>query len=320
MAEPPPDIECPLLDLSACSVEEHCLALIRLERLPFLWHLGVRRVFGNYSLPFRDAEGQWWHQVKPGLCWPVDFFRPFDPARVRLPFGKTFLGYQHIVADEASANSRLVINTIQDLGSYSARSISHNRRKMVRKGLRKCRLSLLKEFDASLIGELHSAWRDLRERTGWRSDVDRATFEDTWRMLLQCPGTSIIVGHDASSGEVAGFLVTKIIGDTAQGDTIASRTNMLSTNINDALVYAFFVNAARIPGVTKVNYAIKSTVTKLEQFKTGMGLSPVPFPAVTRLRPGVGAGLRLFFPAKYNRMTGRFEDLPAESPQDEQEG
>jgi len=316
MADKAPDIEVPRLDLQACSVEEHCLALLRLKRLPFLWHLGTSRLFGNYSLPFRDAEGQWWHQVKAGLCWPVDFFRPVDPHRVRLPRAKAFLGYQHIVADEAQANSRLVINTIQDLAAYGTESISHNRRKMVRKGLRKCTLEVLRAYDPAVVKACHAAWGDLRARTGWRHDVDEHTFHETWRMLLECPGTSVIIGREAATGEVAGFLVTRILGDTAQGDTIASRTDMMGTNINDAIIYAFFVNAGRIPGVTKVNYAIRSNVAKLEQFKTGMGLVPHPFPAVTHLRPGVGPLLRLVFPDKYNRMMGRFDDVPAATPED----
>jgi hypothetical protein len=317
MADKAPDIEVPRLDLQACSVEEHCRALLDIKRLAFWWYQGRSSLFGNFSLPFQDGAGHWWYQVKPGFCWPADCFRPMDPSRARPPFARTFLGWQHVVADEAAASSRLTVNAILDLAVYGARAIDAKRRNAVRKGLKICRLEVLKSLDADTLEGCLGAWNDLTSRTGWKGKAERGAFRETWGLLLGVPGVSIIVGRDAETGVVAGFLMVKIIGDTAYVDTIASRTDYLRTNVNDAVMYAFLVNAARLEGVSKGHYAIKSNVVNLERFKTGLGFVPHPFPAVTHLRPGVGPLLRLVFPDKYNRMMGRFDGAPAATPEDE---
>ena len=102
-------------------------------------------LFGNFSVPFQDADGQWWYQVKPGLSWPVDFLTP-RPSRRRPPFRKAFLGYQHVIAEEGEANSHLVINMLEMPG-YGPASLDSKRRNAVRKGLRTCELRLLTQYD-----------------------------------------------------------------------------------------------------------------------------------------------------------------------------
>jgi hypothetical protein len=261
---------------------------------------------GNFSVPFQCRDGDWWYQVKPGLSWPVEFLTP-KPAGRRLPLGKTFLGLQYITSDEGSANSHLVINSVTDLSGYGPASLDAKRRNAVRKGLRNCQLSLLTEYNKEVFDECRQTWDELSQRTNWKHEADPRAFERTWRMLLDCPGISIVVGRDGTSGEMAGFLVTKIIGDTAYVDTIASRTSQ-SCNVNDALVYAFAANARGLAGVTKGHFAIRSYIKTLEHFKWSMGFHPIPFPAVTRLRWPVRLMLRWFYPASYRRMMGLFDE------------
>lgn len=308
MAQKLSQIQVPELALDHCSVEEHCKALRELRELPFWWYQGTSRIFGNFSLPFQDKNGNWWYQVKVGLCWAADCFAAIEPDLASPPYGKSFLGYQHVVGDDAEANSHLVINAILDLKNYGVDSINAKRRNAIRKGFKSCTLEVLTRPDREVLGGCLAAWNELSARTGWKHAADEKTFFESWRMLVGCPGTSVIVGRDSDSGQVAGFLVTKIIGDTAYVDTIASRTDMLRTNVNDAVMYAFLINAAKLPGVTKAHYAIKSVVTKLERFKTGLGFEPHPFPAVAKLRVGVGTMLKLCFPAKHRRMIGQLND------------
>jgi hypothetical protein len=315
MCAKPSEIETPELPLRHCSVEDHVKALVAIRKLPFWWYQGTSRILGNWSLPFRDANGNWWYQAKPGFCWQVECYKPIDPSKACPRFSATWLGYQHILADESAANSRLVINSILDLSTYGAELVNAKRRNAVRKGFKACDLDVLTDLDAKTIAGCRAAWNDLTARTGWRHAADERTFAETWGMLLGVPGTSVIVGRDAASGEVAGFLITKIIGDTAYVDTIASRTDLLHTHVNDAVMYAFLINARRLPGVTKAQYAIKSNVKALERFKTSLGFVPHPFPAMLRFRPGISVALRLLSRDRYDRMWGRFEDeQPGETP------
>lgn len=313
MAQNASEIEVPQLNLSHASVRQHCETLREIGKLPFWWYIGASGTFGNYSLPFSDAKGNWWYQVKPGLCWPADCFAPIDAKSACPPLMKTFMGYQHVVADESLANSHFVINAILDLSAYGTESINAKRRNAIRKGFRSCELSVETAPDDATLDGCLKAWNDLTQRTGWKHAQDAGEFFESWRLLAKCPGTSIIVARDIETREVAGFLVTKIIGDTAYVDTIASRTDMLSVNPNDAVMYAFLLNARNLPGVTKAHYAIKSSVTMLEKFKTGLGFIPHPFPLRTVFRPGVGLMLKKLKPQHYNRMMGIFENENSEA-------
>lgn len=305
------DIETPALALRACQVEEHCQALRSIRGLSFWWYLGQSRWFGQFSLPFKDASGAWWYQVKPGLSWAADFYAALNPLQVRIPLFRSFFGYQHVVESENHANSHFVINTIKDLSAYGVRSIDAKRRNSIRKGFRSCTLEVLDAFDRETFHQCRMAWKDLTDRTGWKHAVEEVEFNRTWKLLLQCPGVSIIVGREKTSGQVAGFLVTKIIGNTAYVDTIASRTDFLKYNVNDAVMYAFLMNSQLLPGVSMAHYAIKSYDEKLEQFKTGLGFVPEAFPACTILRGPTGSILKALYPEKHRRMFGIFQPEPS---------
>jgi hypothetical protein len=297
------------LGLNYCSVTEHCQALHGIRRLPFWWYQGTSRLFGNFSLPFQDAQGNWWYQVKPGFCWPVDFFTPLDVHEASPSLTRSYLGFQHIGKNKNIADTRLVINAITDLSVYGPNFIDSKRRNAIRKGLQKCELTVLRNLDEETTEGCRAAWNDLTQRTGWKHCADKKSFLSSWKLLLECPGVSIIVGRDRESGQVAGFLVTKIIGSTAYVDTIASRTELMRTNVNDAMMYSFVMSARELPGVTAAHFAIKSTFASLENFKTGMGFTPVPFPANTCLRGPMRVVMAKFFRDKYLRMIGRFDEL-----------
>ena len=119
------------------------------------------------------------------------------------------------------------------------------------------------------------------------------------------PGTTILTGKDLASGKRAGFLIVKLIGDTAFVDTIASHTELLHANVNDALMYCFLVSAKAVPGIHKAHYAIKSYDRHLEDFKKSVGFTQTNYPAYTCLRPGVRPALKTLFPRQYARMTGK---------------
>jgi hypothetical protein len=308
MRSGPVPIEVPELSLRSCSVEEHCESLIRLKRLSYWWYQGISKVLGNYSLPFKDRNGNWWYQVKPGLCWSVDAFKAFEPSQACPPFAKAYFGYQHLVPNGSQANSRLVLNTIFDLTDYGPVKLSSKRRNKIRNGLKNCMLERLISPDKKTFDECRATWDDLSARTGWKQVAKETIFDEEWRMLLDCPGVSIIVARHKMSGRIAGFMITKIIGDTAYSDTVAARTDMLHTRVNDALRYSFLANAMKLPGVRKAHSAIKSSIKGLEDFKRDLGYEPYQFPANTHLRLGLRGVLRLVFPEKYNRMIGRFVD------------
>jgi hypothetical protein len=206
-----------------------------------------------------------------------------------------------------------VINTVWSLEDYKTEHIESKRRTKIRAGLKCCELSVLSRFDKETVDGCRAAWEDLTARTGWRGAVPEAWFDESWRMLLDAPGVSAIVARDRASGRVAGFHLTKIVGDTAYGDAVASHSALFQSRVNDAMIYGFLVSARRLPGVRRAHYAIKSYVASLERFKTSMGFEAKVFPAWTAFRPLVGSLVRWVRPAGYRRMVGDFGELADDS-------
>lgn len=304
---PPQDIEVPLPLLKSCTTQEHCRSLLAAGSLPFWWYQDLIDSGRHFSLPFQDSLGSWWYQVRRGYAWPVDAIDELPASGRSLPYAKSFLASQHVVPPGEASNSTLVINTITDLAAYSTGSIDDKRRNAIRKGAKSCEVISLQEVDDNLLPGIVQAWNDLVARTGWKSQRDARAIRDSWKQLLHLPAASILVAVERAGGQVAGFLITKIHGTTAYVDTIASNSNLLKNNPNDILMYTFIRAAQKLPGVTQVHYAIKSSVTALEDFKTSLGFAPHPFPAMLKARPGMMTLLRTFKPALYKRLMGQLE-------------
>ena len=162
---------------------------------------------------------------------------------------------------QQGANSTLVIDSIPDPGSFGAARVGRSRRKLIRRGLRDCDVGVPASFDRATFDQCREAWKDLSRRAGWKRPMSQRAFDASWRLPLELPGVSIIVARDRASGTVAGFRITKIIGDTAYGDTTASATPLLESNVNSAMTSAFLASAATVPGSAKAQLAIWSRVT-----------------------------------------------------------
>lgn len=277
------------------------------------WYQKLSNGGRHFSVPFQDNQGHWWYQVRPGFAWPVDAIDAVSAKGRRVPFSCSYLAYQHVVPDGEYRNSTLAVNTILDLPAYSARSIDDKRRNAIRKGFRSCEVIAVNAVDDKWLAGVTKAWNDLVDRTGWKTHRDAATVAESLKRLIECPAATFLLAVERASGRVAGFLITRILGETAYVDTIASNTELLKSNPNDILMYTFIRNAQRLPGIRKVHYAIRSNVTHLESFKTSLGFEPHPFPAMLWARPGLGTVLRLLNPRCYNRLTGRAWGTPGAS-------
>lgn len=304
MPQGPQEIEVPAIELRHSTTDEYCRALQRCRHNAFWAYHATSRLFGNFGRPYQDREGRWWYQMRPGFSWPADVFEAFVP-RSGPPLRRAYLGYQHLIPDESAANCRLAINSIFDLPAYGVHALTTKRRNAIRKGLRACEIVRLDTPDPKCIHGALTAWKSLVGRTGWRSNLHEGALRARLMELLDLPAATVLLALDRQTGEVAGFLITKVFGDTAYVDTIASNSALLASNPNDALMYTFLRRAATIPGVNKAHYAIKSNVEALEHFKTTLGFEPTPRPARWTTPPGVKTLIRIASPTMYNRLMGR---------------
>ncbi|HEY3347131.1 MAG TPA: hypothetical protein VGK71_05865 [Nitrospirota bacterium] len=304
----PQDIEVPLLKLRNASTDEHCEGLRYIKKSFFWWYMGMGGISWNYSVPFKDQSGKWWYQLKPGLCWPVEVLSP-DHSGEEIPLPRKWLGYQHITHDESTSNSRMMINVIEDLPAFGPASITDKRRN-IRAGAKNCALELLERKNLKAAWECLEVWKNCNQRTGWKKRVDSRYFLKSWDMLFETPGVSVILGREAESGKAAGFLITKLVGDTAYVDTIASCTDLLNTRVNDLLMHSFLRSAQAQPEIKKAHYSLVSYIETLEKFKRSHGFRPVSYPAFTFLMPAVAQLIKYYNLQSYNRMMGKME-VPA---------
>ena len=296
----PIDVD-PIL-LNTATVDEFCSSLVAARTTPFWTYFLPEKMLGNYSLPYKAKDGTWWYQVKPGLSWPADVLSVRDTVP-QLPLSKTFLGYQCITC-RTIANASQCINVIDHLQTYNFENINAKRRNAIRKGIKCCTLEVISAYSDNVVDEMLSVWNDFVRRTKWKKVISRLLMDRILGRTLDLPGTTIIAGIDTTSGRIAGFLITKVIGDTAYVDTIASHSEYMGSNVNDLLVYSFVYSAKTCVNVTKVHYAIKSYDSKLEYFKTGMGFTPKKYPSLTILQPGVGKLLNIVSSRSYRRLMG----------------
>lgn len=277
---------------------------VRKSRLTSFWWYFFDNPLLRLSSPFQTKDGSWWYQVKPGFCWPADILYAREEFVSGFPYNKSFLGYQYM-ASEKMKNSEQVINSINDLALYGPQCIDAKRRNAIRKGLSRCIIEPLNDMSETIIEECREIWSDFTRRTGWKNPVSKKYIADSWKELINLAGTTILFGREKSTGKAAGFIIAKLIGDTAFVDTIASKTDMLHTNINDALMYSFLVSAQHVPEIKKAHYALRSYDVRLEDFKKSIGFQPTTYPFFTYLRPGRAPLLKAFFPSQFQRLTGK---------------
>jgi hypothetical protein len=302
MAQPIQEIEVPALSLRHCSIEDYCRAVQNCRHNAFWFYQDISRVFGNYRKPFQDDEGRWWLRVRQGFTWPVDLLSEFIP-RCKMPWRYTFCGYQHLVPSGAESNSSLYINVLS-LPGYGQSALNLKKRNKIRQGFKSCEIKLLRTTEPEMIAGMTAAWNSLVQRTGWKSPMVPEAMALRVAELLDLEGTSILVAMERATGRMAGFLISKTFGNTTTADMVAAHSEMLHCRPNDVLNYTWLRCAQVLPGVTKASHSIKSSMTKLEEFKASLGFTAQKFPAYLHARPGFLAIVRLANPVMYKRLTG----------------
>lgn len=314
------EIEVPPLALRHSSVDEYCRAVQKARLNAFWFYQDISKFFGNYRKPFQDSEGRWWLRIRQGFAWPADLLSEFEP-KVSPAFKYTFLAYQHIVPPGAPSNSKLAVNVLS-LPDYGHASFNYKKRNKIRQGMKLCDIVLLEKPEKELIKGITEAWNSLVQRTGWKWPLNEQQITEKLGEQLDMPATSVLVAIEKASGRVSGFLITKIVGDTASVDTIASNSELLSSKPNDSLMYTFLMRSKQIPGVVKGNYSIRGTVTPLEEFKQALGFEPKIFPAMLHARPGFLSAVKMLRPTMYKRLVGEvyWEDKPEGAGEGKSEG
>jgi len=289
------------LPLAHASVDEYCGAVAAARNIPFWWYFGTYPLMGNYSVPFQTSDRSWWYQVKPGLCWPVEFMVSRN-HRPSLPLRHSFLGYQS--PQHSGTNSRVVFNMIEDLTQFDIGCLDKSKPRALRKASRRCVVEILQTLNSTIEMQATDVWNSLVERSGWNHPLNPRTLTDSWRRLLDLPGTTILGCFDSNDHRLIAWLICKLIGNVAYIDTIASHSSYMDHRPNDLLIYSFLMSAKKNSHISMAHYSLRSRIASLERFKESMGFRPCSIPVYTHLRPGVKALLKTLSKRNFERLMG----------------
>lgn len=206
-------------------------------------------------------DGVWWREPFPFYAKPMFEFRELVPGSARPSFFRAPLGYSHPVPDPALGNRMLPYMILQgpELRGFGLESLPGKKRNQVRKGLKKCEVTLIPDVERHLEeirgiyisqAERHTEHHELPE-TPPEYYVDRA---DEWRRrelryLTTCGRETWGAFID---GRLAGFIVSPQIESVRIIEKAKCHTDFLSFNVNDALYFTVLEAAGKDAACRKV--------------------------------------------------------------------
>jgi len=108
--------------------------------------------------------GVWWRQVRPFFYRPLHPYRELPPETLAFPFGALIGGAQHVVPEEAKANSHLNLLLFEDLRDYSLERLTKNKRYQIRRATITFSVSRITDVD-QFIAEAYPVYLSFYERT-----------------------------------------------------------------------------------------------------------------------------------------------------------
>ncbi|MEZ6122168.1 MAG: hypothetical protein R3C49_03205 [Planctomycetaceae bacterium] len=165
---------------------------------------------------------------------------------------------------------------ICDDKNYDFPALRSRTRTQVRRGLEACSVRQI-DFE-----ELQRCYLPLQrathERQGRRKE---ANDQQTWGRFFEAAKTTVGAETWAAfvNNEMAAYLVSFQIEETANLCIVRSDTRLLKSYPNNALLYRFLYETLRRPDIRQVSYGLQSVEPggeELDRFKTGMGFRQEP--------------------------------------------
>jgi hypothetical protein len=246
-------------------------------------------------------HGVWWAEVRP--C----FFRPLNPFQEIAPWTKLYPpksllgGIIHVVPSHVPARSCLNFHVYDDLQNYSIDSLSANRRKHTRRGM--------KIFTDRPLGDLnefvaagHDIYKIFYERTHYwyKSNRTRRSEFHAWaKKLYDCPKivkTGIYIDNKISA-VVTSFQVDDIIfGDNLFADNLG-----LSLNVIDYIMHRFRESSAGT-GARYFFSGLPTGKASLDSSKMMRGCKLLRLPAYCLINPAALTLARLLMKDSYHKL------------------
>lgn len=255
------------------------------------------------------VDGLWWKRARPFFYQPLFPFQELAPHAKRAPRGAFFGGFQHLVPNEESANSRRNFFIWDDVTHYSIQGENHNRRNRIKKGIR--HFSVKEVAQEEFTAGAYPVYCSFYERTKYqykKERTERKYFAQWARTLYRFPKVKILGAYHGN--ELSAVNISYLVEDVLFDATFFSKTEYLQYWVADLLIHSMRQMAAVIPSISFICRGVVTGHTGLDASKLMRGCKILSKPALYHLNPLALFVLTTFMKNNYEKLVG-IRDLDA---------
>ena len=260
-----------------------------------------KKISAGHSIHFNN--GTWWENSKNGYCKPAVLFEEIIPGRTKPQFSKSYIGYNHRIADPSKATGfwHPFILKKEMLDSWEARNLkSKGRKSSIKKGMKTNKILRVKdivEFKRDLSQLLKSVAIRTQHghppeyynmnNTAWWNTLERvANYTEFWMAFNQ--------------EKLAGYICIHVMGNRVVIDGVKVDTAFLNASVIDGTLATIILDLKARGNIDEIWYGGKSDRPTLDKFKTSYGFELIEVPYQIRLLGGA---------VKYPAMLNKFRSI-----------
>lgn len=200
-------------------------------------------------------DGVWWIKTAPLYYKPIHDFQPIKPKTSKPHPLRALMGYSHQVADPTQATHHMRWNILQgpDLHNFTLERLPPAKRRVVRQGIRNCRVELLNDLRPFLTQLTNIAISQAVKHEEAGGDIKVLPpsyyYNNASRWQEQLIKVFNHKGHQFFGAFVQDKIVAYVdlirIEDTWIIGTVKSHQDYLGQRPIDALYYTILSNASR---------------------------------------------------------------------------
>ena len=251
-----------------------------------------------------ERNGIFWRQVRPFFYRPVLPTQEFSNAEISKPFGWPN-GFQHALADGATANSQMNFLMLDGLRDYSAEQLGRRRKQLVRSASQIFQvrpLRDLREFQAQGF----QAYRSFYNRTGYTHRADRKdekTFHAWAENVFSNPKVILLGGYGADG--LVGVSRSYLVNQTLVYATLFCDTEALKKNLGELMFHELRLLAAGDPRIAEIFVRNYQDGNSLDQYYLLRGCKLVSKPARLAMPAVIRDVIKFFLPRQHALLTGK---------------
>jgi hypothetical protein len=268
----------------------------------------------EFGVKVVGRNGIFWRQVRPFFYRPILPVQGFAKTEVRTPFNWP-CGFQHVIAGDGRANSRMNFIMLDKLQEYSVASLGRRRQQLIKQASRQFEVRPMRDL-REFKEQGFRAYRSFYERTGYAFKSDRkneTTFHKWAETVFRHPKV-ILLGGYGPDGLVA-VSRSYWVDRTLVYATLFCETNSLKKNLGELMLHELRKLAAQEPQINEIFVRGYQGGNSLDQYYLLRGCKLVSKPARLEIPSMIRTGIKWFMPRTHSILCGEISGGPTPSSQ-----